>query len=63
MQEAGTSSSVRRVPDKCPDISFSANEIERSGFLVEDITLNPLGVADLKIMSQEPSPMSVKVPD
>ena len=52
-----------RVPDKCPDLSFSVLEIERSVNLVGDITLKPLGVVDLHLISQGHPLMSGRVPD
>ena len=52
-----------RVPDKFPDLSFSVLEIKRSVHKVVDIPLEPLGVADLHLRSQEHSPVSGRVPD
>ena len=52
-----------RVPDKCPDLSFSVLEIEKSANIFEDITFKSLGVADIYLRSQEDPPMSERVPD
>ena len=52
-----------RVPDKCPDISFSVLRIKRSVNMVGDSTFILLGVADLHLRSQEDPPMSGRVPD
>ena len=52
-----------RVPDKCPDISFSVLEIERRVNMGGNITLKPLGVANLDFRNQELPPMSGRVPD
>ena len=52
-----------RVPDKFPDLSFSVLEIKSNVHKVGDIPLEPLGVADLHLRSQEHPPMSGRVPD
>ena len=52
-----------RVPDKCPDLTFSVLKVERRVSMVGDITLNPLGVTELHLRSQEDPPMSGRVPD
>ena len=53
----------RRVPEKCPYLSYSVLGIGRSVNMIEDTTLKPLRVADLHLRSQEDPLMSGRVPD
>ena len=50
-----------RVPDKCPDLSFSVLKIKRSNIMVGNITLKPLGVADLHLQCQKGFLISVQI--